>query len=479
MGAKLGALLVLAGLGLFPANDGVDRYAGPEPEPLYYVAAPPKGAPATYRVLQVDAGGNASGDPLYRWARDYALDAIALSFARVYETFGPSAHPAGVFDLSSENGDTPIDFRVAEPTGRHLDSEHDGGVNLNIGYYLTSLSGKLQSPDYAACTEHFEALNGTPSKVDAGRCLDAPDRLDINRQALFYVELARLHLSLFGGDLIRVIGIDARIKQAVLATIWEWASVGEYGASPEILSELTLRLNSDPFEGWGKDQQDHTHLRFAAIDSHGPHRASLKELQKSARDGRVKLSQRSSNVLSLRLGSRKLRRFLEVRLLAAEEGLERVLYSVDGQNWVSGVSADDYRAVLPLGSIATPLGARASRTIVYAQLRREDGSEETISSAEDIPPSHPDLAVAVAKETIRYEARLEGGRLKLALHFPPDATRLITGLRFTPFGATRDQSVELDPVRPRVDIAAPTSVGGLMEVTLSGRQTWTLPIRWR
>lgn len=464
-------VLLLAGLvsaGTALANDGVDRYAGPEPGALVHVGPLPPGAPALYTLLPEDRRGGADGEARYRWARDYAVSALVVSLTRVHEVQGPAPIPPAIFDLSAENGDTPVDFTAEGPAGRHPGGSHDGGINLDVGYYLTSLQGSRFTPDYAACTEHF--VDG----ADAFHCVGPVDRLDVNRQAMFLVELFKLHQGLFLGELVREVGIDARVADVVLERARSWARDGLHGVTEPLVDELAARLTSDPFGGWERHHHHHLHLRLAALDPAGPRLLALRALRDLELDALAGAGG-DANRLLVRLGVSELERFAEVLVLSPSPSLARVLVSADAASWVEAVPGRRLRAEVPLGRSGVARDERASQAVLYVQLRYRDGREQIETRALPLPPGNPALAVQVRPEAFTVRRVIEAGVPWLEAAYPPAYEALITGMAFASSPGTRAVPVDRASRRLRLDGTAP--LAGELLVTLSGRVTRRIPVR--
>ena len=89
------------------ANDGRNRYEGAVPTPLFHLYAPVSDD-AGFRVLPGDMEGGADGDPAFRWATRHGVALVRLAARRTVTALGKSPHPMAIFDLSAENGDTPV-----------------------------------------------------------------------------------------------------------------------------------------------------------------------------------------------------------------------------------------------------------------------------------------------------------------------------------------------------------------------------------
>jgi hypothetical protein len=463
-------LLVLFLAGAAHANDGVDRYAGPEPVALYHLGAPPAGAPVLYTLLAHDGPGGADGEARFRWARDYALSLVVVALSHVHDTLGPAALPPVVFDLSAENADTPVDFSGTAPAGRHPGGSHDGGVNLDLGYYLTSTEGRRFSPDYAACSEH--AVDG----ADVFRCTGPADRLDVNRQAMFLIEVFKLHQGLFLGELVREVGVDARVADAVLERARGWARDGLHGVTDGLVDDLASRLTSDPFDGWERHHHHHLHLRLAVLDPYGPRRLAqhaLHELEVRALEGRGD----EPNRVLVRLGVLGLDRFAEVLISRPSPTLAKVLVSADAKTWVEAVPGERFRAQVDLGRSGLAPDGRASQALLYVQLRYRDGREQIETRALPLPPGHPALAVQVRAEAFAVRRVREAGGLWLEVEFPAVFDALVTGLAFAPGPSERPRPIDAASRRLRLD--GEGEISGDLLVTLSGRFVLRIPMRLR
>ncbi len=229
-----------------------------------------------FTLLSHDMKGGADGRAEFRWARPFAVAVVRIAAKKVFDTMGPADFGPSIFDCSDEGGLTPFDVNAKTCRQRHPGRSHDSGLNLDIGYFLKSLKGLHYAPDYAACSNHFEGSK------DAYICLGPPDKLDVQRQALFYVVLFSIHLNSFKGHLIREVGIDSHVKTAVLDVVSRWLRQKKYGVTPRILQQMKERMASDPFEGWAYSHHHHTHLRFASIDPVGPFHHQVIKLLKQA-----------------------------------------------------------------------------------------------------------------------------------------------------------------------------------------------------
>ncbi|MBN2358520.1 MAG: hypothetical protein JXR83_03645, partial [Deltaproteobacteria bacterium] len=354
----IGALLALAPASSGLANDGRDRHQQGVPN-LFYHLDRPLAPGAGFRVLPGDQEGGADGEPMFRWAQSLPLAAVEIAARRTVQVLGVGPVPAALFDMSAENGDTPIDFDPSPPTrhrlrrpprGRHPGGSHDGGLNLDVGYYLTSVKGRVLAEDLAACTDHYDPvkLDARGRPLDLNRCAGPADRLDAERQALFYLELLRLHRERFSGHLLDEIGIDEAVYRSVLAVLQGWAKTSAHGARPAQVQDLQAIATFDRWEGWQKYHHHHTHLRFQPVSRTGPLRDAVQGVEREARKIRAAMAYDRHPTwpaaLDARLLSYRLERAIEVHLVpvrAQADAIIGVRYRIAGGGWHEPDNADD------------------------------------------------------------------------------------------------------------------------------------------
>lgn len=403
------------------ANDGVDRYEGPTCTPLRLFDEPTTKA-AGYRFLSRDFQGGADGDSAFRWAVDLGVALVRLSARKVAKTLGPGEYPMAIFDLSSENGDTPVSFSDSSaPQGRHPGGSHDGGWNLDLGYYLTSLDGREFTPDFAACTEHFSGEDDHP---DAYQCMGPADRLDVDRQALLFLELIRIHHEDFGDGLIEEIGIDARVQESVMARLAQWVRSRRHRATPALVEELSRRMTSDLYEGWARSHHHHLHLRLQRINSLGPRRPEVESLLSRERDLDLELRESRGPALFTRIGSCGLQRGLELSILGADE-VRSVEYRVGSGPWREPASVEGgFRHVEGLTSRP---GRASTRVTVEARVTLSSGAQQQLRRTVTLPRQDPELWIAFRAGQVRVRAvRLPSDAVHLWLELPNAYSRLIT-----------------------------------------------------
>lgn len=398
--------LLLLGLPtLLVANDGVDRYRKAVPN-TFRLFPQPATAAAGYQILPHDMQGGADGDIRFRWAQPHAVALIQVAARAVARDLGEGPHPMAIMDLSAENGDTPVEGTV--PKGRHPGGSHDGGLNMDLGYYLTSLKGKLYTPDFAAATDHFER-KADGSWKDVPQCLGPADRLDVARQARFFLELFRIDRDAFGSDLLEEIGVDFQVRQPVIAQVHTWASTGRFGASLDLAEAMERVMTCDEAEGWARTHHHHCHVRVRDLPLMGRHRKALETLKTRARMEERELQGQTR--LQAALLSTDLARSVEVEWPSP---IQEIQFRLPGGAWTHAQPGDPRnRAVLDL-----PTSGTAGQIKVEAQGKDAHGTPFIQTVTLDLPEQSPRLAVAVETSRLTGEARLEGETLKVRPQFP-------------------------------------------------------------
>ncbi len=430
------AALAFPALGARPAaaNDGRNRYEPLVPGSLTHLHAPISQA-AGFRVLASDMAGGADGDPAFRWAQRHAIALLRLSTRKVAVALGPGPYPLAVFDTCSENGDTPIEMTPKGPRGRHPGGSHDGGMNLDLGYYLTSEKGRIESPDPAACTEHYDLAGGKAK--DLQWCTGAPDRLDADRQALFLLELGRAH-DRFGRDLLENIGIDGRVRLAVLERLRGWVKAKRFGATEALVSELERLFASDPYEGWAHFHHHHIHVRFAILDFAGRHAARLDAMIEEDKrlETELLLAERGPATaggvaLQAELSSSGLARSLELHLGGKPDDLGKVAavrFRVDGGKWEKPEGyLDPWKHVV---DVPRQVDWQHRTAKVEAELQWKDGKVATLLREVALPRQPPFLAVKVEPQRVTARAKPDPGGFWVSLDWPPAYGALVTGVEW-------------------------------------------------
>lgn len=407
------------------ANDGVDRYQGPTCTELRAFDGPVSEA-AGYRFLPRDFRGGADGDSAFRWARDVGVALVRLSARHVAQTLGAGPFPMAVFDLSSENGDTPVSFSdTVAPRGRHPGGSHDGGWNLDLGYYLTSLEGREFTPDFAACTDHFGSDDDHP---DAYQCVGPADRLDVDRQALFLLEVVRVHHDDFNDDLIEEIGVDARIQEALLARLGQWVRSRRHRTTRALVNELERRMTADLYEGWARSHHHHLHLRLQRIDTMGALRPRVEALLQGEQELDQELAPGQGPALNARVRSCGLERSVAFSILRSEE-VQRCEYRVGNGAWRGAASSE--RGFRHVEEIASRPG-RSERTVtVDARVTLRSGTQQVLRQQLVLPRQDPELWIAVRPERIEIRAvRLSNEAVHLSVDLPLAYRRYVTRVRY-------------------------------------------------
>ncbi|MCE1228374.1 MAG: hypothetical protein LWX11_02615 [Firmicutes bacterium] len=464
--------LLLVGAALH-GNDGWDRCRKNVPS-TFQLFPQPISAQAGYGILPKDSEGGADGDVRFRWSQPHTQALVRMAARAVARDLGPGPHPLLIMDASAENGDTPVDFLPA-PRGRHPGGSHDGGLNLDLGYYLTSLKGKVYTPDYAAATEHFQTRpDGTLR--DVPQCLGSADRLDVPRQARFFVELFRVNREAFGGDLLEEIGVDFQVRQPVLAQVRAWSEKGTYGASPALVADMERVLTSDEAEGWAQTHHHHFHLRVRDIPLLGQHRAALEALQTLARREETELRQVSSPVLTVALLSNDLHRSLEAELLPTGIAVKELNFRVDGGPWKHAQPGDARnRAVLEL-----PDRRDAATCLVEAQGTDAAGKAFTLTQTVELPAQDPRLAIAVEASRLQAEVSETTEILKVRPRIPQPYHVWVTetALVLHRQGQAPEKRVLADPTAEiTLDRLQPAPLQSVeLRVLCSGRRAIQVPI---
>jgi hypothetical protein len=461
------------------ANDGRDRYRGHGPN-LLYLFPDPVGAAAGYRVLPKDLPGGADGDRAFRWAQAPGIALVRLAAYETHSRFGAAQAPLAIFDLSAENGDTPIQFEPGKPPrGRHPGGSHDGGINLDLGYYLNSLKGKKFTPDHAACTEHFYR-----DGKDAWHCRGPADRLDVLRQAFFMLQLLRLDQRMFSGHLVREIGIDRQIRRRVLAQVRSWVAQRKYSATRVVFEQLRRLCTADRWEGWARSHHHHIHLRLRQLTPTGAWREGRERLLEQERwMDRQLLQQQSKDsgpVLRARLLSYGLRRAVELEVLGQVKA-KQVRFRLDGGAWIDRDPADyrGHRAVIDLPPAFHRAGRRAR---AEAEIVDHAGKRRSLQRALLLPRLEPQLAVGIDPAPLRPYRRRQGARWLVGVEMPEAYRVLVTGIKYRVYRAGAAEPEELvgsgAAMTGRVDTGRRRPTVELIEaeVLASGRQTLRLTV---
>lgn len=413
----VGCSLGLIATGLL-ANDGFDRYRKNVPHTLQLFPLPAS-SDAGYIVLERDMEGGADGDIRHRWAQPHGVALVRLCARAVARDLGAGPHPMVVMDASSENGDTPTDV-APKLRGRHPGGSHDGGINLDLGYYLSSLKGQVHTPDFAACTNHYRLKDG--KLKDTYQCLEAADRLDVPRTARFFVELFLYNRDLFGGDLLEQVGVDFQVRKAVLAQSQAWAQSGRYGVDAALLEDMNRVMTSDEADGWATTHHHHLHLRLRDIPLYGAHRKSLDSLLSKARheEGLLRKAEDATPVLAVALQSVDLQRSLEVELLPSPLDVQDLQFRVGGGEWCKAQVGDARnRAVLELSA---PFKAKAK---VEAQFTL-NGKAATLSQDVELPEQSYRLGIAIEAAHLKAEVKEKGANLQVELKVPQSYKAWVT-----------------------------------------------------
>lgn len=486
----------LIGLLCLPAlaNDGRNRYEQGIPATVVHWHAPVS-AQAGYRMLAEDMAGGADGDPAFRWVNRHALALTRLASRRTVEALGQAPLPYPVFDLTAENADTPLKIEADGPRGRHPGGSHDGGYNLDLGYYLTSETGKLETPDYAACTDHHKpAAPPATGLVEANICKGPADRLDVPRQTFFLLELVRVHRERFGAELLEAIGIDARVREAVLMQARAWAAAKRFGASAALVAEMDRLFASSPYEGWATSHHHHIHLRMRPLDPASRHGAALRDLVERDRALEARLltapdaeagAAGQGCALLAELSSFALARSLTLRVASSGAAPCRVRPGSLRMRVIDGAVSGGWQAPRdPLDPLMHQVDAPATpafRSVrAEAELQLANGQHLTLARTVALPAQPGWLRVRAEARDFVARTQRDGDALDVRLDFPPAHRVLVDKLTLLVRrqGGAQPEIVALraDDASARLPDAATIELIEA-EIGLSRRVRWRVPVQ--
>ena len=478
-GRVLGAIAVFILGALLWSNDGVNRYRKAVAQ-TFQLFPRPVSPLSGYGMLEVDDPSGADGRESFRWVQTHAMALVRIGAYETVRDLGTTPYPLMVFDASAENGDTPINWSES-PRGRHPGNSHDGGVNMDLGYYMTSLKGKVLTPDYAVCTEHYEK-GGDGTWKDAAMCLDRADRLDTPRMARFLITLFRIHGEMFNHGLIEEIGIDGYARAQVLDQVRSWGAQKKYGASRAMAEEMEILFTCDAFQGWQTYHHHHIHLRLRDLDYDGTCRRALNNLM--AEDRRIesellRQAGRGGPFLSLSLLSTDLERAVEVELLPTGVRVENLRFRIDGGEWRRPQPWDPRnRAVF---EVSPPTSGQRNRFRVEGEFSDSLGQKRRVTAEGEFPDQDSRLQIGIDPERVRYDLREEAGKLYLIPRFPAFYRVLVTGMElrilrsgarepevYPVLGPDREIVVENPPERPVIQ--------GELFLSCAGRRGLKIPV---
>lgn len=440
------------------ANDGRDRYQQGYPNLLEHFNDVDS-KEAGLRVLAEDMQGGADGDPAFRWAQAHALALVEVAARHTQQALGASPYPMAMFDCSAENGDTPIDFfwRAQDPSppppprGRHPGGSHDGGLNLDLGYYLTSLKGQHDDEDYAACSDHFSpTISGPDGKPqDLQQCAGPADRLDVARQAFFVLELLKINRDRFGLGLLDEGGMDARVQAAVMAQLKSWLTAKKYAVTRAYLEDLKRLFSHDAWGGWARYHHHHLHLRLLATSRQGALLGPSQALISEARFIRAGLLAQAHPdwpmAFDVRLLSYKLERAVSMHLLPLRERpgfrLAQVRYRINQGKWEKPPQLDDGAAWVI--DLKPGLLRNAEHASVAAELTDTKGKKVLLQRVLSLPRLDPRLFAQYIPGQVHGQATLRKSKIQASLDIPPQLAPLVTEVRYLlyPFGQAQSPEV--------------------------------------
>lgn len=409
----LALLIILVSLSILIANDGIDRY-NKDRGALFRHYYQPVSKMEGIKILETSTAENAS----FRWAQPYTLAAVRLSAWETARKFGVSEHTLAIFDLSLENGDTPFSWEEGKPPrGRHPGGSHDGGVNLDIGYSLTSLEGLYMNPDYSACDDHYSPTEITESgkPADVYECLGPANRLDTRRHTYFFISLFKIHRDLFDYNLLQTIGVDFWIKKAIMEQAEIWYVEGKYDIDRDLLNEMELVMTSARWEGWAKFHHRHSHIRFYDHSANGKIRHILERLYKAERDMEYLLHKglcpEEDVFLQANVFSYNLSRFVEFRLLYSEaKNIVQAEYNINDGAWITSEEPENnFRCRI---SLPRAIPSQESWLDIKVRYETDDGESHEISKKLYSPQAMTFLEIQVDKSRINpyHEIKEKNGK---------------------------------------------------------------------
>jgi hypothetical protein len=468
-------------------NDGRDRSKGALANAFVFFPEPISKS-SGYRLLDRDGPGGADGTEMFRWVRPIGSTVVRLAAYETWRQMGEVEFPMAIFDLTSENGDTPVQFEPGKaPRGRHPGGSHDGGLNMDLGYYLTSTKGKVFSPDLAACTEHLK----TPKEIskappeDASQCLGAADKLSVKHQSFFLLELAKINREYFDSDLIEEIGIDWEARKLVNKQIEQWAKTNAYGATNDIARQLDNVFTSDAWDGWSTSHHHHIHVRMRDINMLGRFRVAFNRLLAKEKINDLQVlkenSPSSAQFLWTRLYSFNLSSSIEAEVLGGDP-LNQVRFSSDA---LEAQTADVSRAprISATWDLNDEMRSEATGAEVKAEISAAGKIIKSLSKTQRLPARPSYLSIAVDPNQIRgiVENDLLGKTLLIKLSFPQPYLNYITDASYTVSYGDNHEPQKVFATRPDFFISIPIDKTKTIShinanLKLSGRMSLSIPV---
>lgn len=415
------------------ANDGIDRYQKGTANQFIHFPDNYGHPEFGYRFLPNDQGG-ADGDAQFRWAQPHAVAIVRLAAHETFKNLGAAPFPMAIFDLASENGDTPISWEEGKlPKGRHPGGSHDGGLNLDLGYYMTSLKGLESEPDFSACTEHFKEKKAHNKKLvkDNFQCFEKPDHLAVEHQTLFFGELFKMNRFDFDNELLEEVGIDEKIAETVIEQAEKWQKELKFGITEEIVNDMKRVFVYSPWEGWAKFHHHHTHIRLKDTNFYGKFRVQLDTILQESRllDQEILDKKEQAFTPSPRLVSYAMSRSIDMKILGDLENITMVKYSLDQKEWTeSHDSKDFYRAVLDLPK---QFLNKEKQQKVYSEVEYKDGNKTILESIITLPALDPRTAITILPENFKGKfTKNKNGKFELSVEYPDVYEPYVTSVSY-------------------------------------------------
>ncbi len=165
----------------------------------------------------------------------------------------------GLGDMSEENGDIPgtRDGRPGHPEGTHVD-----GHDMDIGYFQVGTpDNKLRSVCPHCTDESGYCADGSWRDNDTYHCLGEAEFLDVWRTALW---LGIAHVT----PQLRVIGVDGRVGEPVVAAIEELCANGWLNNSACQYPYIAFETENDG-AGWYYFHHHHFHISLSGRSGAG------------------------------------------------------------------------------------------------------------------------------------------------------------------------------------------------------------------
>lgn len=476
---------------LAEANDGVDRYHEGKTAQFRHLYAP-LSEKEGFTVLAEDMAGGADGAPDFRWARSFPITVIRLTAFETAREMGTCPYPMAIFDMTTEYGDTPVSrLEGKPPRGRHPGGSHDGGVNIDLGYYLTSLKGLYSDPDYSACDEHYSSTQtdeeGLPA--DVYECMGPANRLDKERQSYFFLQLFKMHVKPFNYMLLESVGVDYHVKKAVMDQLRKWQAEGMYEITDDLLHEMDSIMTCARWEGWAKFHHHHTHVRFHDLSTSGEFRRIFNKLEEDERQMELVIQQElypeQDAFIKAELLSYNLNRCLELRLLSDNmSDIVKAEYQLEQGDWISSEEpGNNFRCIIDIPRI---IPYPEQTLLVRAKYEDTEGKAVEIQREIYVPAQKAQDKIRIEKDKIRahYETIQENDAViwECTVEYPEHFNYYITEINYVFYiRETPEKPAKIKPEGNgrKIRFIQPEDRNVEMieaEITLTARMRFSIPV---